>query len=188
MRLDCLVKNWLRDRGIVDLAVPVATVANHIDDDVGAESVAILQRHAANPHDGVHVLGIHVEDGDRLAPCQVRGKALRVFFAIAGGEAHQVVHDDMQGAPRGIAGQVRIVHGLGGNALSGKGRVAVHEQRKKFFASTFPGAVLLGACASDGDRINSFEMAGIRNQVDIDLGATARDVLAGRPQMVLHIA
>ena len=72
--------------------------------------------------------------------------------------------------------------------MSGKGRVAVHEQRKIFFASTFAGAVLFGACASDGDRINSFEMAGVRNQVDIDLGATARDVLAGRPQVVLHVA
>ena len=107
---------------------------------------------------------------------------------IVGGEADQIVHDDVNGAAGGVAREVGVVHGLGGNALTGECGVAVDQQRQKFFAAAFAGAVLLGAGASDGDGIDRFQMAGVRDQVNVDLGAAARDVFAGCAQVILHVA
>ena len=42
-----------------------------------------------------------------------------------------------------------------------------------FFAPSFASAVLLGAGAADGDGIDGFQMAGIGDQVDVNLAAAA---------------
>ena len=188
MLFDLLVEQRLRDRGIVDFAVAVAAVADEIDDDVGAELVAVFGGHARDADDSVDVFGVDVEDRDRLAARDAGGEARRVLFGVAGGESEQIVDDDVNGAADGVSGQVGVVHGLGENALSGECGVAVDEQRKIFFASAFAGAVLLGARAADGDGIDGFEMARIRDQVDVNLAAAARDVFAGGAHVIFHVA
>ena len=66
--------------------------------------------------------------------------------------------------------------------------VAVDEQREILLASAFAGAVLLGARAAYGDGIDGFEMAGVRDQVDVNFAAASRDVFAGRAHVVFHVA
>ena len=161
MLFDLLVEQRLRDGGIVDFAVAVAAVADQIDDDVGAEFVAVLGGDAGDADDGVNVFAVDVEDGNRLAARDAGGEARGVLFGVAGGEAEQIVDDDVDGAADGVARKVGVVHGLGEDALSGECGVAVDEQRQIFFASAFAGAVLLGAGAADRDGIDGFEMTGV---------------------------
>ncbi len=60
----------------------------------------------------------------------------------------------------------------------------------KIFLSvrTAPGTILLGAGAADGHGIDRLEVAGIRNQVNVNLGAGAGDVLSGRAHVIFHVA
>ena len=94
----------------------------------------------------------------------------------------------MDRAADGVAGEVGVVQGLGEDALSGECGVAVDEERKIFFAATFAGAILLGAGAADGDGIDGFEMAGVRDQVNVNLAAAAGGVFAGRAHVIFHVA
>ncbi len=166
----------------------VAAVADEIDDHVGAELVTVLGRDAGDADDGVDVFAVDVEDGNRLAARDAGGEARGVLFGVAGGEAEKIVDDDVDGAADGVSGEVGVVHGLGEDALSGECGVAVDEQREIFFASAFAGAVLLGAGAADGDGVDGFEVAGIRDQVNVDFSAAARFVFAGRAHVILHVA
>ena len=188
MLFDFLVEQRLRDGGIVDFAVAMAAIADEIDDHVGAELVAVFGGDAGDADDGVDIFGVDVEDGNRLAARDAGGEARGVLFGVAGGEAEKIVDDDVNRAADGVARQIGVVHGLGEDALSGERGVAVNQQRKIFFASAFAGAVLLGAGAADGDGIDGFEMAGIRDQVDVNLATAAGDVFAGRAHVVLHVA
>ena len=72
--------------------------------------------------------------------------------------------------------------------MSGERGVAVHEQGEIFFAAAFASAVLLRASAADGDGVDGFQVAGIRDQVDMNFSATARGVFAGRAHVVFHVA
>src|SRR5215470_1084153 len=67
-----LIEQGLGNRGIVDFAMTVATVADKIDHDVGAKLVAELGCHAGNTDDSIHVFGVDVKDGNRLATRDAR--------------------------------------------------------------------------------------------------------------------
>src|SRR5258708_7974133 len=110
-----------------------------------------------------------------------------MFFDIAGSEAQEIVDDHVNGSADGVAGKIRIVHGLGEDALSGESGVTVYEEWKIFFASAFSSAVLLGAGAADSDRIDGFEMAGVRNQMNVNLIAAVSNVLAGSAPGIFHV-
>ena len=188
MLFDFLVEKRLRDGGIVDFAVAVAAVADEIDDDVGAELVAVLGGHAGDADHGVNVFAVDVEDGNRLAARDAGGEARGVFFGIAGGEAEKIVDHDVNRAADGVAGKVGVVHGLGEDALPGERGVAVDQERKIFFAAAFAGAILLGAGAADGDGIDGFEVAGVRDQMDVNFAAAVRFVFAGCAHVIFHVA
>ena len=67
----------------------------------------------------------------------------------------------MNSAAHGVSREIGIVHGLRENSLACEGGVAMDKQRKIFFAAAFSGAILLGASAAYGYRIDCFQMAGI---------------------------
>ena len=83
MLLDLLVEQRLGDGGIVDFAVAVAAIADQIDDDVGAELVAVLGGHARDANDCVDIFGVDVEDRNRLAAGELRSEARGVLFACS---------------------------------------------------------------------------------------------------------
>src|SRR5436305_234118 len=62
MLLDFFVEQGLSDRGVVDLAVAVTTIADQIDDNVSAELVAEFCGDASYADYGVDILGIDVEN------------------------------------------------------------------------------------------------------------------------------
>ena len=130
MVFDLAIQDRLRDGRIVHLGVSVTTEADEIDDDVGAELVAVLQRHAADAHHRIGIFAIHVEDRNRQPLRQVGREASGVGIARIGGEADQIVDDDVDGAANGVAAQIGKVQRLGGDALPGECGVAVHQDRQ----------------------------------------------------------
>src|SRR6201997_4480034 len=111
-----------------------------------------------------------------------------MLFRVAGSEAEQIVDHDVNRAADRVPRKIGVVHRLGENALSRKGCVAVDEQGKIFFAAAFSGAILLSARAADRDGIDGFEVAGVRDEVDVNLSATARLVFTRGAHVIFHVA
>src|SRR5882672_4917294 len=176
MVLDELIKTGLGDGGIINFTVAVAAEADEVDDDVAVELVAILGRDAGHADDCVYIFGVDVEYRHRLAFGQVGGEARRMFIAGRGGKSDQVVDDDVNRSAYGISFEVGEVEGLGKNALSGEGSVAVNQNRQVQLATVFSGAILLGAGLADRDGVHRFQMTWIRNEVNVNMRSAARGV------------
>src|SRR6202042_2619760 len=99
---------------------------------IRAESIAIVQSDASNTDHRIYIFAIHVKDGDRLASSQLRRKSRRMRFAGYGGEADQIVGDDVYRSAHGVAGQIGKVQRFGNDTLSGKSGITVYQQRKIF--------------------------------------------------------
>jgi len=85
--LDRFVEQRLGHGGVVHFTVPVTTIADHVDHDVGAEGVAIFERDASYADDRVHVFRVYVEDGNRTGAAPGRQRSVRSVPRVAGGEA-----------------------------------------------------------------------------------------------------
>src|SRR5581483_7524308 len=72
--------------------------------------------------------------------------------------------------------------------LSRESAVPMNQQRKELLLPTFSGAVLLRARAPDRDRVHRFEVTGIRNQVNVNAGAAAGNVLTRGAHVIFHVA
>ena len=188
MFFDRLVHQGLRDGGIVDFAVPVAAVTDEVDNDVGAEAIAIIDGESRDANDCVNVFGVYVEDRNRLTAGKLGREARGVLFTRAGGESEQVVDDDVNGAADGVACEIRVVDGLGQNTLACEGGVAVNEERQEFLCSIGASAVVLGARAAHGHRIDGFKMARVGNEVDVNLRAALGRVLAGGADVIFDVS
>ena len=61
-------------------------------------------------------------------------------------------------------------------------------ERQKFLRTFFACAVLFGAGPAHGHRVHRLQVAGIRNQVNIDFRSRAGHIFAGRAHVILHVA
>ena len=127
MFFDLFVEQRLRDGGIVHLAVAMATIPDQVDHHVSAEGVAVFGGQASHAQCCVHILAVHVEDGNGLAASDASCEASRMLFEVARSESQKIIDDDVDRAAHGVALEVGIVHGLGENALPGECRVAVND-------------------------------------------------------------
>ena len=186
--VDELVHARLRERGLVALVVPVAAVADHVDDDVLGEALPERERELDDPARGFGIVAVDVEDR-RLHGLgdvgRVHGRAREVG---SGREPELVVHDDVHGAADVVAGQLREVERLGDDALAREGGVAVDEHREHEAALLVAEPVLLRAHDALDDRVDRFEVARVRGEGHRDRAARARGVLAARAEVVLHVA
>ncbi len=98
------VATGLSDGGVIGLVVAVATVADEVDDDVGVEALAIFGGDGGDAHGGVRVFAVDVEDGDGQALGEVGGETGGVGLFGVGGEAEEVVGDDVKGSADAVAG------------------------------------------------------------------------------------
>ena len=197
MILDSFVKKRLRDGGIVDFAVAVAAIADDVHHHVAAEFRAILRGDLSDAHDRVGIFRVDVKNGNGLALGDVRSKARRMLLHRARGEADEIVDDDMNRAADGVGLQVGQIQGFRPDALPRERGVTVHDDRPNFierFAravndrSVHAVARLLGARAAHRNRIDRFQVAGIRNQVNVDALAGRGAVNAGRADVIFHVA
>ena len=185
--LDFGVDDGLGDGGVVDLGVAVAAVADQVDHHVRAELVAVFQRQPADAHHRLGIFGVDVEDWNGQALGEVAGKASAGVVAGIGGEAEQVVDDDVDGAADIVGLQVAHVERLGPDALPGKGGVAVHEDGQRLALSLGAAPGLLGAHPSQGHRIDRFQMAGVADQVNPHALAVEL-AKAGGALMIFHVS
>ena len=92
------------------------------------------------------------------------------------GESELIVGDEMNGAADAVAGETRQLKGLGHNALAGKGRVAVSQERGHLVSrhvgslrvEAVAGEHLLGASLAQYKRIDRFQMRRIRHQTYVN--------------------
>ena len=175
----------------------VAAVADEVDDDIGIKFGAIFGSEAANAHGGIGIFGVDVEDGNTLAASDAGSVARRVLLRRARGESDQVVDDDVDGAADGIGREVSEIQRFRPNALAGECRVAVHHNGPDFIQN-FPRAIDLRAVhtvarqfragAAHGDGIHRFQVAGIRDEVNVERLSGGSRVGAGSAYVVFDVA
>src|SRR5208283_3156363 len=196
MTLDAFVEARLGDGGIIHFAVPVTSVANEVNDHIRTKLRAIIRSETAHAHHGIGILGIDVEDGNALAAGDAGGVAGRVFLDGLGGEADQVVDDDVDGTTDRVSRKVSEVERFRPNALAGEGGVAVHDDAPNLVENFLRAidlrpvdavAGLLGAGTTHSHRIDGFQVAGIRDQVNVELLAVGSGVRAGCANVIFHV-
>ncbi len=188
MVLDGFIEKRLGDGWIIDFAVAVTAITDHVHHNITAELVTIFEGHAAHAQDSIHVFGIYVKNGNILAAGNLSGETRGVQFIGRCSEADQIIDDDMDGAANRIAGQVGVIQRLREDALARESAITMHQQRKVLPDAIFTSTFLLGASAANGDRIHSFQVAGIRNQMDMDIGSGPGGIFTGRAHVVFHVA
>ncbi len=188
MGLDFPVPQRLGNRGIVNLTVPMPAIADEIDHDGRAECVAIIQRDPAHPNDALKILGIDMENRNRQALGDIGTKPRRVAVARRGCKPDQIVHDDVHGTADVIARQLRHIQSLRPDALAGERRVAVHRDFEHLLAPLRSAPLLLGARAAHGNRIDGFQVAGIGNQMHLDLMSIGGKEIACSSHVVFYVA
>ncbi len=185
--LDLCVQNRLRDGRVVDLRVPVAAVADEIDDHVRAKLVPVFERKPADANHCFGVFRVDVEDWNGQALGKVAGVASAGVVAGVGGKAEQVIDDDVDGAADLIARQIAHVEGLGPYTLAGKCGVAVHEDGQGLALALLAAPGLLGAHPSHRDRIDSLKMAGVADQMNPHALAVEISKASGA-LMIFHVS
>src|SRR4029077_7413798 len=152
---------------------------------------------AADAHHRVRIFCVDVKNGNALAARDAGGETRRVFLRRASGEADEIVDDDMDRAADGISSKIRKIERFGEHALPSIGRVAMHNDGPNLVEDGLrvidlraldAMAGLLGARASPRYRIDCFPVAGIGNEVNVQLLARGSGVHAGGANVILHIA
>src|SRR5579859_2838537 len=188
MLIDHFLERRLRDGGVVDLAVSVAAEANQVNHNVAGELIAILGGHIGYPNNRLRVFRVDVKNGNGQALGDVGSKARRMQFTGVGSKADQVVANNMERPADVISRQAGEVERLRQNSLAGKGGVAVEFDRQVLGAIGVAVTCLLGAGASEHNRVYRLKMAGVGNQVDADFFSAARVEFAGGAHVILHVA
>src|SRR5262249_22928011 len=188
MLFDLAVHDRLRVAGIVAFVVAVAAVADHIDDDVLLELLAVIERDLHDADCGFGIVAIHVEDGRLHAARNVGGVRRGARLIGQRGEADLVVDDEVNGAAGGVAIELRKIQGLRHNALTGEGRVAVDEYGNDTLARGIAEAILLGAHDAFDHRIDGFEVARVRRHRHQNFLADGGLAQTGGAEVILDVA
>ena len=186
---DHFVHDGLRESGLVGLVVPVLPVAVEVDEDVFLEGLSVFDGELYRPHHRFWILEVDVEHRSAQGARDVRAVVGRARVFGVGGEPDLVVDDDVDGAARLVALEVREIEAFRDQALPGEGGIAVDEHREHLLAlRVAPVPVLLGADATFDDGVHPFEMARIERQAEVDLPPALRLVVGGVSEVVFHVA
>ena len=188
LRINELVHQRLRERGIVGLVVSAPAVGDEVDDDVLMEGLAELEGEACHSEDRLGIVAVDVEDRGLHHARHVGGVDARAAVARRGGEADLVVDDDVHGATGAVALQLGEVERLGHHSLAGKRGISVQEQRQDVERAIARELVLLRAHDALENRVDGFEMRGVGGDVHERLVPVDAAVGPARAQVVLHIA
>jgi hypothetical protein len=104
-----------------------------------------------------------------------------------GGEADEVVDDDVDRAADGVPLELRVVQTLGDDALAGERGIAVDQERDHAQTVGIAAEALLGPAAAKDHCVHRFKVAGIAGHRQVHLAA-GEVVLARIPAVVLHVA
>ena len=188
MLADRLVHHRLRGRWLVRLVVAVAAITDEVDDHVLVEALPVRERQARDEHHRLRIVAVHVEDRrlEHLGDVRAIHRRARIAW-IGGGEAHLVVHDDVDGAAGEERPRLRELQRLHDHALAGEGRVAVDQDGQHTRASGVAAALLTRAHRAFDDGIHDLEVRGIERQRHVHITA-GRTQVRREALVVLHVA
>ena len=78
MLFDRAIHQRLGNGGIIYFTVAVTPIADQVHNYVATEGTAVFKGHAADAHHRIHIFPVDVEDGNRLSPHDLCGKARRM--------------------------------------------------------------------------------------------------------------
>ena len=187
--LDLLVHQRLRERWLVALVVAEAAITEHVDDDRLLELLPELGCDLGDVDDRFRVVAVDVEDRRFDHQSDVGAVRRRARVARVGGEADLVVDHEVDRTARAVTLEARQPETLGHNALTGKRRVAVNEQRHHRGAIVRLAAmlVLLGANLTQHHGVDDLKVRRVGRQRQVDVVAIERAVGRGA-KVVLHVA
>jgi hypothetical protein len=124
---DSLVHPWLGEARLVGLVVPVAPVADDINDDILLVLRTVISRELTNKRDGLCVVTVDVEDRcvdgfGNIGRIWRRSRETRV-----GREANLIIDDEVDCAASAIAREIVEAHSFIDDALSCESSIAVKQ-------------------------------------------------------------
>ena len=190
--LDPLVHLRLRVGGLVAFVVPVAPVADQVDQHVLVEAVPVRHGEPHRREAGLGVVGVDVDDRDVEALGQIGGVAGGARVLHVGGEADLVVGDEVERPAGPVPLERPEVERLGHDALARESRVAMNGDRQRRggivvrFASPALGLLRPRAAVHHGR--DELQMTRVGRQAHGDGLALRGDVGAFGAVVVLHVA
>ena len=109
--------------------MPVAPVADQIDDHIFAEFRAVIAGKFNNVNHAFRVFSVHVKDRYHEHLGNVGGVSRGTGIIRQRGIANLVVDNNMNSAPGAVSFQLGHIQSLGHNTLTGKSGVTVDEKR-----------------------------------------------------------
>ena len=165
-----LVHQGLGRGRLVGFVMTVPAVAHQIDDDVFVELHPVFEGEAHDKAHRLRIIRIDVENRRfhhlrHIGTIQRRTRVAR----IAGGEAHLVVDDDVDGAAGAEAARLRQLQRLHDDALTRKRRVPVNLHRQHLVTRRIAAAFLPRTRRSFDDWVDDLEMRRVERQGNVDI-------------------
>ena len=185
---DGLVQHRLGELGLVALVVAVAPVAQQVDEHVGAELLAVVQRDLHGQAHGLGVVAVHVEDRAQRHLAHIGAVGAAAAVHVVGGEAHLVVHHHVQGASGAVGLVLGHLHHLVHHALARDGGITVDHDGHHLLR--LEGVVVLDDGAGDALHHggHALQVAGVGAQGELHLLLRVGDHPAAVAHVVLHVA
>ena len=152
----------------VAFVVPVAPIADHVDDHVLFKGCAVVRGQPGHVDQGFGAFPVNVEDRGHDHFGHIGGVAGGAGVFGKSGVPDLVVDDQMDGPPGAIAGKLAHVEHFGHHPLAGKGRISVDQQRQDPLMGVVPAKLLAGPGQPFDNRVDGFQVAGIADQVNAD--------------------
>src|SRR5256885_9331685 len=184
---NCVIKDRLRERGLVAFIVSESSICVHVDDDVAFEAETKIQR---KPHHLRHRLGIfavHVKNWDLKHLGNISRVSRGTGLVWSGRESYLVIDDNMQRASDRITGELAQVECFLNNSLRNERRVSVNEQRHAGVALDIVHAILLATNTSQHHRIDKLQVARIEAEREVHFFAGTASPIRTVAQMIFYI-
>ena len=130
MRMDLVVHHRLREPGLVAFVVAVAAITDEVEQHVALEFRAIRKREPCGRHAGFGIVRVDVNDRNLEPAGEAAGIQRTEQIVGVRRESDLIVGDDVNRAAGRVARQLVKVQRLGDDALAGKRRVTVNEDRQ----------------------------------------------------------
>ena len=177
----------LRVARVVALVVAVSAVANHVDDDVVVELLAVVVGQLCDSYACLGVVTVDVEDRGLNSLGHIGAVRRGTGELRRRGKPDLVVDNHVDGAADAVAARVTHGEALGHNALTSERGVAVNQHRQHGERTGRINLILSGPHHAKHDRVDRFEVAGVRRQFDLDVLSGRALVLALGAEVVLDV-
>ena len=165
---DEVVHVWLGEAGIVTLIVAAAAVADHVDDDVTVEDLAILVGNTSSVDHRGGVISIDVQDRGPNGLGNVGAVGRGTSVTGRGGESDLVVDDDVDRATGAVSLELAHLQGLVDDTLTREGSITMHEDWQDREVVRVAQSVEFGPADALEDRIDGFEVTRVGGNRRLD--------------------